>query len=206
MIPNFDADRIIFVRFIQENKDIFDELLESGRYNLTSNSKEVRKNFNEEYIYDGYYFFKNFKLLDDADVYGLTDDLDDFNINGKIKIQTIIKEFERWLQRDIVKEKFEKEYNKKIQREEEKIKTLHRELLNQLEEIGTKRRTMKRTFQIKNELSDIDYVPEDRQNSVKGKTYRTLRDEFNKRKEIGGKKKNKTKKYRKTRRLKRKKV
>jgi hypothetical protein len=202
MIPIFDSDKINFVRFIQENKDIFYELLESGRYNLTSNSEEVRKNFNKKYIYDGYYFFKNFNLLDDADVYGLTDDLDDFNTSSKIKIQTIINEFERWLQRDIVKEKFEKEYNKKIQREEEKIKTLHREPLNQIEEIGTKRRTMKRTSQIKNELSNIDYVPEDRQNSVKGKTYRTIRDEFNKRNKIGGKKKNKTKKYKKTRRLK----
>lgn len=202
MIPNFDDDRINFVRFIQENKEIFYELLESGRYNLISNSEEVRKNFNKKYIYDGYYFFKNFNLLDDADVYGLTDNLDDFNTKGKTKIQTIINEFERWLQIDIVKEKFEKEYNKKIQREEEKIKTLYRESLNQIEEVGTKRRTMKRTSQIKDELSDIDYVPEDRQNSVKGKTYRSVRDEFNKRNKIGGKKKNKTKKYRKTRRLK----
>jgi hypothetical protein len=56
----------------------------------------------------------------------LTDNLHDFN-TGKIKIQTIINEFERWLQRDNVKEKFEKEYNKKIQREEEKIKILNRE-------------------------------------------------------------------------------
>lgn len=202
MIPNFDADRINFVRFIQENKDIFYELLESRRYNLTSNSKEVKKNFNEQYIYDGYYFFKNFNLLDDADVYGLTDDLDDFNQKGKTKIQTIIDEFERWLQRDIVKEKFEKEYNEKIKREEEKIKTLYRDLLNKIEEIGTKRRTRKRTAKIIEELSAIDYVPEDRKNSVKGKKYRTLRDEFNKINKNGGKKKNKTKKYRKTRRLK----
>jgi hypothetical protein len=193
MIPNFNDDRINFVRFIQENKDIFYELLESGRYNLTSSNKK--------YVYEGYYFFKNFNLSDDADVYGLTNDLDDFNTNGKTKIQTIINEFEKWLQRDIVKEKFDKEYNKKIQREEEKTKTLYREPLNQIEEIGTKRRTMKRTSQIKNELSNIDYVPEDRQNSVKGKTYRTIRDEFNKRNKIGGKK-NKTKKYKKTRRLK----
>ena len=116
MIPQFDDDGINFVRFIQENKDIFYELLESGRYNLTSNSQEVRQNFNEKYIYEGYYFFKNFNLDDDANVYALTNDLDDFNTNGKTKIQTIINEFERWLHRDNVKEKFEKEYNKKIQR------------------------------------------------------------------------------------------
>ena len=163
MIPNFDADRINFVRFIQENKDIFYELLKSGRYNLTSNSEEVRKNFNKKYINDGYYFFIKFNLLDDADVYGLTYNLDDFNTSDKIKIQTIIKEFERWLQRDIVKEKFKEEYNKKIQREEEKIKTLHRESLNQLEEIGTKRRTMKRTYKIKNEL----YLRFSRYNNIK---------------------------------------
>ena len=64
---------------------------------------------------------------------------------------------------------------------------------------------MKRTSQIKNELSNIDYLPEDRQNSVMGKTYRSVRDEFNKRNKIGGIKR-KTKKYRKIRRLKRKKV
>jgi hypothetical protein len=57
---------------------------------------------------------------------------------------------------------------------------------------------MKRTSHIKDELSLIDYVPEDRKNSVKGKTYRRVRDEFNKKKNIGGK----TNKYRKNRRLK----
>ena len=57
MISNFDDDGINFVRFIQENKDLFKktkdifyELLESGRYNLTSSNKK--------YIYDGYYFSK----------------------------------------------------------------------------------------------------------------------------------------------------
>jgi hypothetical protein len=60
---------------------------------------------------------------------------------------------------------------------------------------------MKRTSKIKNELSYIDYVPEDRQNSVKGKTYRNVRDKFNERNKIGGMKR-KTKKYRKNRHLK----
>ena len=45
---------------------------------------------------------------------------------------------------------------------------------------------MKRTSKIKDELSNIDYVPEERQNSVKGKTYRSVRNEFNKRNKIGG--------------------
>lgn len=77
-----------------------------------------------------------------------------------------------------------------------KLKTLHKDVFSQLEEIGTKRRTMKRTSKIKDELSVIDYVPDDRKNSVKGKTYRSVRDEFNE----GMKRK--TKKTRKNRRLK----
>jgi hypothetical protein len=88
MIPHFDRDRINFVKFIQENKDIFYELLESGTYNLT-------RNFNEKYIYEGYYFFKNFNLGDDADTYNLIEDLNTFNITGKTKIQAIINEFEK---------------------------------------------------------------------------------------------------------------
>ena len=185
MFPKFDDDRIKFVRFIQKNQDIFDVLLESGRYMLTRDTK---------YIVDAYYFFKNFDLSDDANVYALTDDLDDFNTKGQPKIQTIIDNFERWLQSDNVKKYFEKEYK-------EKIKKLNREPLNQIEEIGVKRRTMKRTSQIKDELSDIDYVPDDRKKSVKGKTYRSIRDKFNTRNGIGGMKR-KIKKTQKNRRLK----
>lgn len=185
MIPKFDDDRIKFVRFIKKNQDIFDVLLESGRYMLTRGTK---------YILDGYYFFKNFDLSDDANVYALTDNLDDFNIEGEPEIQTIIDEFETWLQSDKVKEYFEKEYKKKI-------KMLNREPLNQIEEIGVKRRTMNRTSKIKKELSEIDYVPEDKPDSVKGKEYRSVRDKFNTRNGIGGMKR-KTKKTQKNRRLK----
>jgi hypothetical protein len=201
MIPRFNDDRINFVRFIQENKDIFCKLLESGAYNLTSNTSEVRKNFNRDYIYEGYYFFKNFDLGDDANVYALTDNLDDFNTTDETDIHTIINEFEQWLHRDIVKQKFEKEYNRKLEKEQEKVKKTSRAILNQIDEIGVKRRTTKRTSHIKDELANIDYFPEDKQNAVKGKTYRRVRDEFNQKKNIGGKNK-KTKKYRKTRRLK----
>jgi hypothetical protein len=197
MIPTFNDDRINFVRFIQENKDIFYELLESGKYNLTRDTSQVRTN----HIYEGYRFFKNFSLDDDANVYALTDDLDDFNTEDETDIHTIINEFEIWLHRDKVKQKFEKEYNIKLEKEQKKIKNISRAILNQIEEIGVKRRTMKRTSHIKDELSLIDYVPEDRQNAVKGKTYRRVRDEFNKKKNIRGNTK-KTKKYRKTRRLK----
>ena len=194
MIPIFNDDRINFVRFIQENKDIFYELLESGKYNLTRDTSKVRTN----HIYEGYRFFKNFSLDDDANVYALTDDLDDFNTEDETDVHTIINEFEIWLHRDKVKQKFEKEYSIKLEKEQKKVKNISREILNQIEEIGVKRRTMKRTSHIKDELSLIDYVPEDRQNTVKGKTYRRVRDEFNKKKNIGGKTK-KTKKYRKTR-------
>jgi hypothetical protein len=197
MIPTFNDNRINFVRFIQENKDIFYELLESGKYNLTRDTSEVRTN----HIYEGYRFFKNFSLDDDANVYALTDDLDDFNTEDETDIHTIINEFEIWLHRDKVKQKFEKEYSIKLEKEQKKVKNISRAILNQIEEIGVKRRTMKRTSHIKDELSLIDYVPEDRQNAVTGKMYRRVKDEFNKKKNIGGKTK-KTKKYRKTRRLK----
>jgi hypothetical protein len=189
MIPRFDDDKINFVRFIQENKDIFDELLESGRYNLT-------QNLNEKYIYEGYYFFRNFNLRDDADAYSLVEDLNDFNERGKTRIQTIINEFEKWLHGKIVKEKFEKEYNKKIKREEEKTKKSKRESLNPIEEIGTKRRTMKKNSHIKTELLNIDYASEDKPNGIQGTIYRDIRDAFKKKYKFGGMKR-KTKKYRK---------
>ena len=110
MIPIFNDDRINFVRFIQENKDIFYELLESGKYNLTRDTSKVRTN----HIYEGYRFFKNFSLDDDANVYALTDDLDDFNTEDETDVHTIINEFEIWLHRDKVKQKFEKEYSIKL--------------------------------------------------------------------------------------------
>ena len=196
MIPNFDDDRINFVRIIKENKDIFDELLESGRYNFTSNSYEVRKNFNENYIYQGYHFFKNFSLDDDANRYALTDDLDDFNTEGETDVQTIIHEFERWLHRDIVEQIFKKKYDEKLQREEKRIKLLHKKSLNQIDEILAKKRTMKRTSQVKEEMSNIDYVPEDREKSVKGSEYRAAKNRFTQQatSQRGGKRKTKTQK------------
>lgn len=175
--------RIKFVRFIKKNQDIFDELLTSGKYMLTRDTT---------YILDGYSFFKDFDLSDDANIYSLKYNLDDFNTEGEPKIQIIINEFDTWLERDKVKEYFEKEYKKKI-------KKLNREPLNQIEEIGVKRRTMKRTSKIKKELSTIDYVPEDKEKSVKGKEYRRARDKFYSQK--GGMKR-KTKKTRKNRRRK----
>ena len=180
MIPNFDDNRINFVRFIKENKDIFDELLNTSK----SNRGDIR---------EGYYFFKNFNLNDDADAYALTDDLDDFDTEGETKTKTIISKFEKWLRTDRVRTLFEEKYNKKLQSEEKKTKALKKKPLEQIEEIGAKRRTMKRTSRVRDELSLIDYVPDDRENAVKGKTYRITRDRYNNKNNIGGKKKNKTK-------------
>ena len=124
MIPIFNDDRINFVRFIQENKDIFYELLESGKYNLTRDTSKVRTN----HIYEGYRFFKNFSLDDDANVYALTDELDDFNTDGETDIELIINEFERWLHLDIVKQKFEKEFQEKVIKNH--LKKFPKKLLN----------------------------------------------------------------------------
>lgn len=109
MFPKFDDDRIKFVTFIQKNQDIFDELLESGKYNLTRDTK---------YIDKAYGFFKNFDLSDDGNVSNLLYDLGDFDTDDEPETETIIYEFDKWLERDKVKEYFEKEYKKKIQREE----------------------------------------------------------------------------------------
>lgn len=84
-------------------------------------------------------------------------------------------------------------FNKKVKEQRKKTK-------EQLNEKKSKRRTMKRTFQIKNELKDIGYVPDDRLNSIKGTIYRRKKNSFDKNKTItkresnGGKKKKKTNK------------
>ncbi len=43
MIPDFHEDRITFLRFIKNNKHIFDILLYDGKYNLT-------RGFNQTYV------------------------------------------------------------------------------------------------------------------------------------------------------------
>ena len=89
MIPNFDHDdeRIQFIEFIQENVDIFDEL--------------IRKTRNRNFI-EGYNFSKEFNLHDDANTYALVYDLEDFNINPhETDINIITGAFNNFLQREI---------------------------------------------------------------------------------------------------------
>ena len=104
--------------------------------------------------------------------------------------------FEDWLNNDVVKQKFKKEYNKSVRADINKKQ-------NDIDDAREARqRVVGRTNQIKDELLDIDYVMDNREKSVKGKKYRTAKRSYitnevmNKKK--GGKKK--TKKHRKTRR------
>jgi len=182
-IPNFNDDRIKFVMFIQQNKDIFDELLFSGKYYLT-------RGLNDEYVKSGYGFCRNLSLGDDVNETALTDDLDSFNDDDEqeIDINLTMNEFQKWLKKDITKTYFKKKIN-------EKIKT---ELGQNLE----KRRSVRRTLQIKEELGLIDYVPDDSSTSIKGKIYRSRKKDFEKNKTKGGKKTKRSKKTKKNRRLK----
>ena len=104
-------------------------------------------------------------------------------------IELIINEFQKWLQTDKVITYFKTKYNanKLLPQLHEKIGQFHE-----------KRRTLARTARIKNELDDIGYVPDDRQNSIKGTIYRSTKANFNENKTRGGgKKKKKTKKTKK---------
>jgi hypothetical protein len=196
MIPEFNDDRIKFVIFIQKNITIFDELLLSGKYDLT-------EGLNHEHIIEAYNFLKGFDLQNNGN--NLIDNLDGFNDDSdseddyyyyvhkyrppKTDINLIINEFQEWLKTENVMTYF----NKKVKEQRKKTK-------EQLNEKKSKRRTMKRTFQIKNELKDIGYVPDDRLNSIKGTIYRRKKNSFDKNKTItkresnGGKKKKKTNK------------
>lgn len=90
MIPSFEENRIGFVRFVKENKDTFDKLIYSGKYR-------------SEYVKEGYHFFRDFTLDDDANIAALEYDLDDFNSDdSQTDIRVIIREFERWLRTPFV--------------------------------------------------------------------------------------------------------
>ncbi len=87
MIPNFEENRIEFARFVKENRQTFDKLLYS-----------VTEEINKPYIIEGYHFFRDFALDDDANIAALEYDLDDFNSDdSQTDIRVIIREFERWL-------------------------------------------------------------------------------------------------------------
>jgi hypothetical protein len=168
IIPRFDGARIAFVRFIKFHRDIFDNLLYSGKYYLT-------RNFNTKYVQEAYNFFINFQLDDDADLYCLMEDLDAFNNDETLTdINIIINEFEKWLSYEKTQKYFQTKLNIKM------INALNEKIENMEE----RRRSIERTLYFKLELLDIDYVPDERINSVKGKIYRTIKEEFNSRNNI----------------------
>jgi hypothetical protein len=73
---------------------------------------------NKSYIIEGYHFFRDFALDDDANSYALEHDLDDFNSDdSQTDIRVIIRKFEQWLQTPLVQQKFYKELNKSLKRE-----------------------------------------------------------------------------------------
>jgi len=163
IIPKFDGARISFVKFIQCHHDIFDDLLYSGKYYLT-------RNFNTKYVREAYNFFIHFQLSDDADLYCLMEDLDSFNNDETLTdISDIINEFEKWLSYEKTQKYFQTKLNIKM------INALNEKIENMEE----RRRIIERTSYFKLELLDIDYVPEEKENSVKGKIYRTIKKEFN---------------------------
>ena len=197
MIPNFDNEPVTFTKFIQANQHVFAVLF---------NKRGLTDGLNRKYIHDGYLFFRDFNLSDDADIYSLIENLDDFNTGkkGEIKIQKLIEAFKEWLHIDKVKQEFKKEFNIKFKQE------LNSKLNYFKEKAEPMQRTQSRTSQIKEEIIGAPYVPDNRPDSVIGKKYRTTKREFIgrqltdvfSRRKIGGKKQNKTKKYGKSRRLK----
>ena len=198
IIPKFEDDRFAFVKFVQTNKGIIDALLlvgdkykDGGKYRLTSDVGAANKLITKN-VYAGYYFLRN-DLDDDANLGTLLDESDEENDEDI----HIINAFEQWLNKDIVKQKFKKEYNESVRKEI----NLKRSKIDETREV--RQRVVGRTNQIKDELLDIDYVMDNREKSVKGKKYRTAKRSYRENeitnvssKKKGGKKK--TKKRRKT--------
>jgi len=189
MIPNFDDDevensRIIFVKFIKANEDIFDKLftrdfIKNNNSYMNLNSSKISE------VQEGYHFFRNFNLGNDADTYSLTEHLDDFNTrHDQTDINVIIDLAQKFLKLPNVAKEFKKRFNEKLLSE---IKSQR----NKMKEKKVKSRTMKRTAQFKDELLNADHrdwMPVDKENSVFGKSYRKTRDAFNKRnRRAGGK-------------------
>ena len=187
MIPEFDDDeiensRVKFVKFIQDNKGIFDKLL--TREYIKNNNSRMKLDPSEILeVLEGYRFFRNFNLGDDADVYSLTENLDDFNTgDNQSDINVIINLFREFLGIIKVQREFKKRFNEKLLSE---IKSQR----NKMKEKRVKSRTTKRTAQFKAELLDMDHrdwMPVDKENSVFGKSYRKTKDAFNKRNPSSG--------------------
>ena len=92
-----------------------------------------------------------------------------------------------------VQKYFKKEFNKELRTDIEKKRAQIEE------EREEKERVTKRTFKIKDEILLKDYIPDDKNNSIMGKSYREAKNKFEKLgktfKRGGKKKKTRTKKY-----------
>jgi len=159
MIPKFNEDRIAFLRFIKNNKHIFDILLYSGRYRLTIG-------FNKRYVEEAY----NFMIHLNKNMFDFIDDLNEFtNDEDPAEMEVMVSEFVKWVEDKDTQTKFRKESNKLL---EQAIKS-------RVEPMNERRKTMKRanerTAIIKDELLHVEYEPDDRKDYIKGKTYREKR-------------------------------
>jgi hypothetical protein len=97
------------------------------------------------------------------------EDLDAFNNDETLTdINIIINEFEKWLSYEKTQKYFQTKLNIKM------INALNEKIENMEE----RRRSIERTLLFKLELLDIDYIPDERINSVKGKIYRTIKEDF----------------------------
>jgi hypothetical protein len=176
MIPDFREDRIAFLRFVKSNKYIFDILLNSGRYHVT-------RGFNKRYVEEAYKFMINVDVDDDANMGAFLYDLDDFTVDEDPgDMEEMVNEFVRWTENATTQTNFRKESNKLL---EPAIKS-------RVESMNERRKTMKRvnerTGRIKEELLRVEYEPDDRKHSVRGKTYRKYRDKWYTNLNVGGKK------------------
>jgi len=127
--------------------------------------KHVPKNKKRKIVEAYKNFILDFNVDDDAEHGAMVESFED---NWDEYIVQIVKEFVEWFESAEIQEKFNKI------------------IIEQREHKRSKRRSMKRTSLFADELAEKDIVPDDRQNSVFGKTYRTARDKFNSR--TGGKK------------------
>jgi hypothetical protein len=98
------------------------------------------------------------------------EDLNAFNNDETlIDINIIINEFEKWLAYEKTQQYFQRKLNIKMKNA----------INEKIENMEQRRRTIERTIHFKLELLDIDYVPDERENSIKGKLYRKIKKEFN---------------------------
>ena len=218
MIRNFNVDRIIFVEFIQDNKDILESLLRKQEEQLEIEGEKFKSPHNQKqkladtlafsekkrkfkHIENTFNYFINMNLGDDPDRGELLYDLDEDEIrddgfmeNHERRRQ--IREFEKWLNTEHVKKALAKKFLrtsiiKNIENLKEKLDVLSVRPMGALSERDPGGLTYQKTL---GKWERRTMATHDIKTSSK----------------LGGKKTKKTKKkrqkYRKTRRLKWKKV